>query len=1125
MLFDNIFTTSIPKCRSPSQSLISTLLVTDMSSASQNLKQAASIEPSTTHQDNPQTQKRAATAELQSTNEPKRQKLQEQVNAEEGATPNLAAENDPETRTEQSPENDADREGSREPQDESNDGDAEDPSQIPGNNPGPQPEQNPENEIDPESSGDSGDLPNPAEKKIDKRSKWDKALDDFVKAGNKTGYFTDYLRQKGHNNRPGMSPDERRELMDELQRSIHIAEPSVDTPYDEDQPEAGPGREDPIQAEQCPIPEADNAFVASSFAPVDNLHDSASLLDIDLSDLSNIAISPLSTLKLRVDQVQNIAFMVKNAEGILQGVVNSNPHGTGKTVEALAFVFFLAQRRQALPDFNAHKATLVLVSHQALLGWQQAHAQFFSNLLTLYVCTKSSQDLRSGQKVPLSAPGLAAILDSMGSSNPSTSYSVILCTYDDFSSNQFLKIRKKDKILGKREFFARGSQLTEEAHEALQVGQKPVLFDLNFKGETLEKIGTLIADEAHEIKDPRTRKAQATYLVDADFNLLITASPADNRISDFRGLLFLLFKSKEWRFKWPWGMEPEDMLHMFSNTFDPLEGKDIHDVVPSPACPKYVAAMRRGQHLWRLNPHAYRWLGNKMKFNPEFSRVVLGALFRLVVFRRDPNCMIELPDSSTKAIKDIVGIPKTTVKTVELQMTAKQQDIFYDLTNPWFSGLFATDREEKWKPSHVANKNEIPTGSFDQTANARLNYVTADFGLSEVFRLPGNMLGSPELLAAEGQTLDPDDILDTHEDAGMTFYYTMTRRSTDPVQPPADRVTMIKHLVRRSPKLKWLLVTLDRLKQRKEKAIIFCYHPRTQWLIEGVCAMAEFNFLSLNNTHHKDNIRLKVIRDFNNPKKSVDFLLSTMELLGHGYDMSQDCHHMIVFELPHSIPQLMSAIGRVQRVGQTSEQEVSILTLAGSYDDCTLHRQYRKFATEMCATGVFHGRFQRPQEKKMQIIAAGELIRRQLDSRVNRSFVLWDRANFLRDGVKFWLYDNINLENFATSRFKENTLRSKALIDEMLAPPRSANASASASPGGGDPAGVSDDPEEKTEERESVERDGKKSVTDEAQPQSFGEQDEVGSAIQMDVDMEAHDHDHDNDNDNDGDSQVEDELY
>lgn len=764
------------------------------------------------------------------------------------------------------------------------------------------------------------DMPDSPKKKIRVRSKWDEALDDFVKRGNRTGCFTDSLHRKGHNNRPPMSPDERRGFMEELEGDLII---DSSEPLGEGETEEESTREGSDQSERAPSTGEDHTFTATSYAPVDSLDDSASFLGVDLSDLGNIVISPSSSLRLRADQVQSIAFIVKNAEGILQGVVNSNPHGTGKTVEALASVFFLAQRRQSQPGFDAHKTTLILASHQALRGWQQVHAQFFSSLLTLYICTKQSQDLGNSQTIPLSASGLAATLDSMDSSDPHTSSSVILCTYDDFSSKEFLTKRKRKKLIGKKKFFTPGSQLEEEAHEALQAGRKPVLFDLNFKQKTLKKIGTLIADEAHEIKDPRTQKSQATYLVDADFNLLITASPADNRISDFRGLLFLLFKSNKWRFKWACARTPEDMLHLYSDAFDPLEGKEINDVVPDSACPQYVEAMRRGQHLWRLNPHAYRWLGNKMKFNTEFSRVVLGALFRLVVLRRDPEHLIEFPDGSNRAIRDIVAIPKTTIKTVELQMTAKQQTDFYDLADPWFSRLSNIVKEEERSASHVSNKNEVPITSFDQTENARLNYVTADFGLSDVFRLPGNSFGSYK-------DLDPKSVLKAHEDAGMTFYYMMTRHSTDPAQPPADRVAMLRHLVRRSPKLKWLLVTLDRLKQRKEKAIIFCYHPRTQWIIEGVCAMAEFTFYSLNHTHNKNDIRPKVIVDFNDPNKPVDFLLSTMELLGHGYDLSKDCHHMIIFEQPHSIPQMISAIGRIRRVGQSSEQEISILTLAGS---------------------------------------------------------------------------------------------------------------------------------------------------------------------------------------------------
>lgn len=160
---------------------------------------------------------------------------------------------------------------------------------------------------------------------------------------------------------------------------------------------------------------------------------------------------------------------------------------------------------------------------------------------------------------------------------------------------------------------------------------------------------------------------------------------------------------------------------------------------------------------------------------------------------------------------------------------------------------------------------------------------------------------------------------------------------------------MIKHIMRLAPRLRWLFVKLDELKQKNEKAIVFCVHPRTQWLVEGVCSMAEFTFYSLRSKHNKDTQRSTVLTNFNDPAKRVDFLVTTIGIAGFGIDLSLDCHNMIILELPDSLPMIMSAIGRIHRVGQAKPQQVSVLTLAGSYDDHTLHRHLKKYSVDLVA--------------------------------------------------------------------------------------------------------------------------------------------------------------------------------
>lgn len=874
------------------------------------------------------------------------------------------------------------------------------------------------------------------EKAKREKAEWKKIMDKFITHGNSSGFFSRDLRKKGHNSRPPMSPDERSRLMEDLAKQSSAPEPYCQ--FIED---------------RCLQPNVGLDFMSEFSTAVDTPKDAAAFLNLDLHSLK---ISPNSALRLRIDQVQNIAFMVKKAEGILRGCVNANQYGTGKTIEALASVFFLAQRRQACPDFDSHKAVFILCTQQALRGWQESHAKYFSALLTLRICTNSLPEGEHSELIhPPSASALDKFLATLSPSDPQTSRTVIICTYIELSTSEFLT-EQEGKDARKKDLSARNSKLTDEVLEAWKVAQKDEVFDLKFDPAI---IGTLIADEAHEIKEPTTEKAQAAYLLDADIHFLLTANPVDNKVSDFRGLLFALYKPNEWQIDWPRGQNFKAVLKMFDHDFDPFNNKDSKNSVLDSASAEYIQALRAGQHLWRLNPHAYWWLGHQMRFGPKFSRTVLGSILRLCLLRRGVVSVTTVPRGGSNTISGIFALPSAEIRTIEVSMSHEEQD-YKDLAGMAFKFIFQDDEKEKAaNAARVIKANEIPLAAFDNNWDTFLSLVTADLGLADVLRRPY----LSEAPASRYSLPDIETLQQSNTDSGMSFYYSMTRRATDPIQPPSDRTSMIRHLVRRSPKLRWLLVKMEELKQRGEKVVIYCVHPLTQWLVEGVCSMAEFSFLSLRSKQkHGDKKRAAVIDAFNNPAKRHDFLLSTFSILGFGVELHADCHNLIIFELPGNVPTMMSAIGRIRRMGQTNPQAVWILTVKDSYDDYTLHRQSRKHAISMLAFGVlgepldrlslqvanrmeqhmlilrremsncdekeFLKRLERatPVLEVVQLLAAGELHRRHLGIQHNRSHIPWhihQRSLFRPHGFK-----KMELADFSGAEMEFNTETSGLIL-------------------------------------------------------------------------------------------------
>lgn len=197
--------------------------------------------------------------------------------------------------------------------------------------------------------------------------------------------------------------------------------------------------------------------------------------------------------------------------------------------------------------------------------------------------------------------------------------------------------------------------------------------------------------------------------------------------------------------------------------------------------------------------------------------------------------------------------------------------------------------------------------------------------------------------------------------------------------------------------MRWLLPNLWHCKKTGEKVVVFVVRPLAQWLIERICLLVGgSNFLSVDSSLPAA-AREEVFADFNDPSKSYDFLIVPMSIGGTSIELQNDCHRAVIFELPESIPTILNAIGRIHRVQQQHEQEVSILTVADSYDDFTLARAFRKYAKELggkpgfaeVANGIslppsLESLLQEATGCSAKEALAGELIRRKFGMQWNR---------------------------------------------------------------------------------------------------------------------------------------------
>ncbi|KAF3764206.1 hypothetical protein M406DRAFT_71231 [Cryphonectria parasitica EP155] len=387
-------------------------------------------------------------------------------------------------------------------------------------------------------------------------------------------------------------------------------------------------------------------------------------------------------------------------------------------------------------------------------------------------------------------------------------------------------------------------------------------------------------------------------------------------------------------------------------------------------------------------------------------------------------------------------------------MTDTDADIYRYRTFRWFESIHRNANSNEMRTAaRVSDGNEVFKAGMDKHFDAYLDYMTTDPGLADLLRI--------------------------HEAS--------TGIHKDPFERPAvfDQILDYHKLTANNP-------DAERRKMAGRKVVVYCVHPYTQFIIEGICSMAEFTFFSLRSKHDIRTTRSQILDKFNNPQVRVDFLLSTMRILGHGVELHSDCSDMVIFEMPNNIPIMLTAIGRIHRTGQRRSQDVSFLTLAKSYDDYTFHRQYRKYAISLLATGVLspqldqlvcsdrkdweaftaspagkkacreaereRGPLPPPDHQVHQLYAAGELARQLLGARYNRSYILWvflkKRAPF-GSSYEFIFIPQMELWAFAAENFEQATARGKSILLEVLQHP---SAHQDDEPSGEDTQSTSDEP-------------------------------------------------------------------
>ncbi len=702
-----------------------------------------------------------------------------------------------------------------------------------------------------------------------------------------------------------------------------------------------------------------------------DLVSAANILGIDWRDRF---FSPLSPLKLHNYQILNIAQNLARAESMLGGGIVAHGCGTGKTIEILATIYLLSQRRK-----KDHKAVVILCPAHLIAHWVEQFDLFFYRLLKLRIFYAASKDVR---RLGPNIHQLKVFLSTLNPLNSQTSRTVILSSYTTFSRRVIHTTIIPD------------SDLLEVPQPRAKVRMVPK-FSLEFDPGM---IGTVIADEAQHIKDPRTKSCHAIRLLKADITFLITATPAMNRVSDFRGYLYALYRN-EWKFNWPMHqvynaeMEiislPQYFPEAYADDFNPFNAvwgkRRLGNCIPEDVPDDYKEELRRGNHLWRLNPEAYRELGDHLAedkvWSAKFGKEILRPILKLCLIRRPLTGQILLPDGTSERPADLIPPGKISSPVIKLTGSAKEH---FNSKVKWYWDWLHTAGIDYAGPegSHVGSMNEEPRSGLNTRARWRLSAFSTDPNLDSFLRPPLSYYGQISKPVAPGGVVDCEYFRKMDADLGMIWRYYMTCDNFSTPRP-TTRAALVRFLCRESPALKWLLVKLWGWKEEGHKALVFVVNPLVQWEVEGVCALFNFDFLSLRCTH-SPMTRSRALKAFTADNSRYDFMIATARTTGTGLDLHNNCYKTIIFELPPNVNTLLQCAGRTHRIGQTQEQEVLVPCIDRSFDDWILAMYWVKFIPKISSEDSAESGVAETLSEVKRVLACGEVLRRRLGMRYNR---------------------------------------------------------------------------------------------------------------------------------------------
>ncbi|KAI1284077.1 P-loop containing nucleoside triphosphate hydrolase protein [Xylaria sp. FL0933] len=466
------------------------------------------------------------------------------------------------------------------------------------------------------------------------------------------------------------------------------------------------------------------------------------------------------------------------------------------------------------------------------------------------------------------------------------------------------------------------------------------------------RFSLVIVDEAHKVKNHKTKNWRSVYLLERQYTFLITATPCLNTLADLFGLARLLWTA------------PEDYLLGKPEIWDEIEDKftelkDLNYLSDHPDYHDFQLVAGRPALLARMlfKPRDSR------THDIDLTRQYLKHFEKLAMLRRSPSSHI-YADWKRTSPRSLEGLfPNVGNYTVDISPgEAYEQDyqrVHIDLLIRYLEGL------KSW-------------GKVVSKQGKRLKKE------EEAAKVP--IMNSIRLLQIASSSLDVYDLNTIVSEAGHSTLSTKVSEMREkgvnflrlaqflvlPTETkPETHIGWMKIATRNSPILRYILQYInENILVRKEngqikKLLIIEHNPMLAFYYEMVLQFLGFECRCMHAQLSQEE-RQELIDSFNNDDNESCQILIQMYTVGFaGTNLHKSCSQVLVAAQSHSLQVQWQAIHRVIRVGQDSDVTVHRVKLKNSYHSFRESRQIEKILPELGARA--HGNMKKALVKLLNL--------------------------------------------------------------------------------------------------------------------------------------------------------------